>query len=288
VDSFDGYVYQYSSSSSETNYEIVILNLFSQPWGTLEYPPHTDPSIENTSVLDVPTTVQTFFWGSSPSSWTRIGFAKGFGCSGMSRSKSSSFYREDLVSARINGISYGEKIQVPIISSYYPPSDSISVYLGEEIMFSVNSDENVLYHWYHNNNLASTDTLFIFIPGETDLGLNNITVMISNDPCKTFQTWIVEVKPPVKFKLSQNYPNPFNSQTTIPFEIDTDDNIKLTIYDINGRVIKKLINRFTKEWKNEVIWIGDDDFGKQVSSGLYFYRIEAGEFLDVKKMVLIK
>jgi hypothetical protein len=112
--------------------------------------------------------------------------------------------------------------------------------------------------------------------------------MISNDPCKTFQTWIVEVKPPVKFKLSQNYPNPFNSQTTIPFEIDTDDNIKLTIYDINGRVIKKLINRFTKEWKNEVIWIGDDDFGKQVSSGLYFYRIEAGEFLDVKKMVLIK
>ncbi len=288
VDSFDGYIYQYSSSASETNYEVVILNLFSQPWGTIEYPPHTDPSIENTSVLDVPTTVQTFFWGGSPNIWTRTGFAKGFGYSGMSRSRSSSFYREDLVSARINGISYGKKIQVPVISSSYPPSDSISVYLGEEIVFSVNTDENVLYHWYHNNNLASTDTLFIFIPGKSDLGLNNIRVMISNDPYKTYQTWIVEVKQPEKFKLSQNYPNPFNSQTTIPFQIDTNDNIKLTVYDINGRMIKKLFNGFLKSGKEEVFWMGDNDSGKPVSSGVYFCLMKNSTSSHAIKLVLLR
>lgn len=112
--------------------------------------------------------------------------------------------------------------------------------------------------------------------------------MISNDPYKTYQTWIVEVKQPEKFKLSQNYPNPFNSQTTIPFQIDTNDNIKLTVYDINGRMIKKLFNGFLKSGKEEVFWMGDNDSGKPVSSGVYFCLMKNSTSSHAIKLVLLR
>jgi hypothetical protein len=93
---------------------------------------------------------------------------------------------------------------------------------------------------------------------------------------------------PRQFYLSQNFPNPFNSQTIIPFEIDTNDNIKLTIYDINGRTIKKLFNGFLKAGKDEVIWMGDDDFGQPVSSGLYFCLLKRNTASHIIKLVLLR
>jgi len=88
---------------------------------------------------------------------------------------------------------------------------------------------------------------------------------------------------PKEFSLFQNYPNPFNPFTNIKFALPSEAFVKLIIYDVTGREIEILVNGFTKSGYHEVNWDA-----KNVASGIYFYRIEAGTFTDEKKMVLIK
>jgi subtilisin-like proprotein convertase family protein len=88
---------------------------------------------------------------------------------------------------------------------------------------------------------------------------------------------------PNKFNLAQNYPNPFNPITNIRFDIPKDVNVKLVIYDILGKEVKSLVNEFTKAGEYKVQFDATN-----IASGTYFYRLEAGDFVDVKKLVVIK
>jgi len=93
---------------------------------------------------------------------------------------------------------------------------------------------------------------------------------------------------PTKYNLSQNYPNPFNPSTTIQYSIPNNvkgetSNVKLIVYDILGREITTLVNE-NKSAGNYEVKFDASNF----SSGLYFYRISAGNFVDLKKMILIK
>lgn len=88
---------------------------------------------------------------------------------------------------------------------------------------------------------------------------------------------------PKVYKLSQNYPNPFNPVTKINFDLPKEGNVKLVIYDILGREVKQLVNEFKKAGKYTVEFNGNN-----LASGIYFYRIEIGNFVQVKKMMLIK
>ncbi len=88
---------------------------------------------------------------------------------------------------------------------------------------------------------------------------------------------------PNKFNLEQNYPNPFNPVTSIKFDIPKDVNVNLTVYDILGKEVKTLVNSFTRSGSHEVVF---DATG--FASGTYFYRLTAGDFTEVKKMVIVK
>jgi len=88
---------------------------------------------------------------------------------------------------------------------------------------------------------------------------------------------------PKKFKLYNNYPNPFNSTTKIRFDIPKNTNVKITIYEISGRQIDKLINENLSAGSYELIWDANN-----LSSGVYIYRIETESFTDVKRMLLVK
>jgi hypothetical protein len=88
---------------------------------------------------------------------------------------------------------------------------------------------------------------------------------------------------PYTFQLDQNYPNPFNPTTTIQFTIPTKMHVKLKIFDVNGREISTLINKNYIQGLYEVSW---DASG--LASGIYFYRMEAGNFTSSKKMILLK
>jgi len=94
---------------------------------------------------------------------------------------------------------------------------------------------------------------------------------------------IESINLPKEYKLSQNYPNPFNPVTKINFDLPKEGNVKLVIYDILGREVKQLVNEFKKAGKYTVEFNGNN-----LASGIYFYRIEIGNFVQVKKMMLIK
>ncbi|NWG28045.1 MAG: TIGR03790 family protein [Ignavibacteriaceae bacterium] len=88
---------------------------------------------------------------------------------------------------------------------------------------------------------------------------------------------------PNKFELYQNYPNPFNPVTTIKYDIIKSKDVKLAVYDILGREVATLVNEQQQPGSYEVKFDASN-----VSSGIYFYQLKAGDFIDTKKMILIK
>jgi hypothetical protein len=88
---------------------------------------------------------------------------------------------------------------------------------------------------------------------------------------------------PKTFNMKQNYPNPFNPVTNIQYDIPQDVLVSLKIYDITGREIKTLVNEFRNAGSYIVTFNGSE-----FASGVYFYRIQAGNYIQVKRMVLIK
>jgi hypothetical protein len=93
---------------------------------------------------------------------------------------------------------------------------------------------------------------------------------------------------PNTYELFQNYPNPFNPTTTISYYLPTKDKVVLTIYNILGEEILKLVNNDETPGAKSVVWNGKDRFGRQVSTGVYIYRLEAGDYVRSKKMILLK
>jgi glycosidase len=91
-----------------------------------------------------------------------------------------------------------------------------------------------------------------------------------------------------EYNLDQNYPNPFNPSTTIRFSIVVPGNVSIKIYDVLGREVKNLINEVKTAGTYSSIWNGNDNFGNKVNSGVYFYKLRAGDFVETKKMILLK
>ena len=90
------------------------------------------------------------------------------------------------------------------------------------------------------------------------------------------------------FKIN-NFPNPFNPSTTIEFSIQHDSNVELTIYNLKGQKVKQLINEQISGGQHSIVWNGDDATGDSVSSGIYYYQLNAnGKTEAVKKCLLLK
>lgn len=93
----------------------------------------------------------------------------------------------------------------------------------------------------------------------------------------------VSVGVPTEFSLSQNYPNPFNPSTTIKFALPTASNVKITIYNTIGKEVATLVNGTMEAGTHSAIWNASNN-----ASGMYFFKLEAGNFTATKKMMLIK
>lgn len=93
---------------------------------------------------------------------------------------------------------------------------------------------------------------------------------------------------PEKPMLINNYPNPFNPETTINFALSQKSNVALRVYDITGKLVKTLIEKETEAGYHSVSWDGTNESGKAVNSGLYLYRLDAGEYTDAHQMILLK
>ncbi|NOX65139.1 MAG: T9SS type A sorting domain-containing protein [Chlorobi bacterium] len=116
-------------------------------------------------------------------------------------------------------------------------------------------------------------------------------VIYIDDAQYNFVTPVEKVKSnlPEEYSLEQNYPNPFNPSTKIKFNIPKDSNVKLEIFNIIGeRVVTIISNKEYKPGSYTVTWDGTNQFGRQVPSGVYLYKLSAGQFSSVKKMMMLK
>ena len=93
---------------------------------------------------------------------------------------------------------------------------------------------------------------------------------------------------PLTFQLYQNYPNPFNPETTISYRLEVSENVNLSIYNVLGQKTKTLVDDLVGPGFHEVRWDGRNDFGQQVASGLYFYKIVSNNLVQTRKLLLLR
>ncbi|MCL2064828.1 MAG: T9SS type A sorting domain-containing protein [Candidatus Cloacimonetes bacterium] len=114
----------------------------------------------------------------------------------------------------------------------------------------------------------------IYQTGESDIIFTEIEVRVSERD---------EIEIPVYTELLGNFPNPFNPDTTIRYNLAVESFVSLDIYNIRGQLVESLVNEYLNAGRYSVIWNADN-----VPSGIYFYRLETGDKIDVKRMVLLK
>ncbi|RMH97260.1 MAG: T9SS C-terminal target domain-containing protein, partial [Calditrichaeota bacterium] len=93
---------------------------------------------------------------------------------------------------------------------------------------------------------------------------------------------------PAQFQLLQNYPNPFNPVTNVEFGLPNTEWVTLKVYDLLGREVKTLVDQRLPAGYHTVQWDGTNHAGQSVVSGVYLYRLEAGNFVQTRKMVLLR
>lgn len=161
---------------------------------------------------------------------------------------------------------------------------------GFEIERQVGSNQHAIGKWstiwfvegYGNSNSPKdyTFTDNTVVSGKYSYRLKQIDSDGSIDYSKIIE---VDVEAPKRFELSQNYPNPFNPVTTINFILPEAGNVKLTLYNLLGEELKTLVSELKEAGIHTINFNAND-----LQSGLYIYKIEAGSFIQTKKMMLLK
>lgn len=93
---------------------------------------------------------------------------------------------------------------------------------------------------------------------------------------------------PSNYSLAQNFPNPFNPETKIDFELPDAEIVTIEIFNVLGQNVRTLISEYKEAGKHSVTWNGTDNHSHPVPTGIYFYRMTAGDYIESKKMVFIK
>ena len=161
-----------------------------------------------------------------------------------------------------------------------PTNNSPSFIYPADRLIVLNRDAIRLYFMYNDN----------FGYGELGHGpLNGTAIRYT---AVDLNIWYVddddEVIPVPENMLSQNFPNPFNPSTTIQFNIPRSGDVRLSIYNVKGQLVNTLVNEYLIAGQHSVVWEGRDNYGRDVASGIYFYRLETEGGVETKRMVLLK
>ena len=150
--------------------------------------------------------------------------------------------------------------------------DGITYLEEQRYIFEVDNTNNIVWECHTGANLGFFDY---------PLRCNKIESEIFNKT--NYNLKIVN-----GYNLLQNYPNPFNPITTVQYDLPEDGLVNITIYDMMGRVVKNLISSQQNSGYKSVRWNATNNENQSVSAGSYFYSIEAGDFKQTKKMILVK
>lgn len=124
-----------------------------------------------------------------------------------------------------------------------------------------------------------------------NVSVNEDSITILNISLKQIEVFADDSKSsmiPAGYSMDQNYPNPFNSQTEIGYSIPRDSKVRIEVYNVLGQKLINLVDGYKEAGYHRVSWNGKDSNGRPVSSGIYFYRMKAGDFVRANKMILIR
>ena len=165
---------------------------------------------------------------------------------------------------------------------------------GDQVVFS-STDETVVTFTVPeespNDISDSSVTCIIYLTGTDNDGNTDMSQVIVtgllNDGGQKLELSDAS-NTPDKFKLNQNYPNPFNPTTTLGYNLPEEGLVNITVYDMLGNVINQLVNEVQNSGYKSIQWNATNNQGKPVSAGVYIYRIQAGDFVENRKMILLK
>ena len=184
----------------------------------------------------------------------------------------------------LSGIIYssseGSPIEGAILFGIYTANNETIVVTGVS-----DSDGNYWIPCEGSMNLQITHTDYDTL--ETALEVNGDVLQDFYLDDRENALWIKNNNTPEQFYLYANYPNPFNPVTTLLYDLPVDANVNITIYDMMGRVVSNLVSSQRAGYKS-IQWNATNNIGQPVSAGVYLYTIQAGEFRQVRKMVLLK
>jgi hypothetical protein len=204
----------------------------------------------------------------------------------------------------------GPSIYPSIVATGRRAGDPLGTMLGEVIVYMGTGSQLDSYNrWGDYSTMSvdpSNDSTFIYtneyyeatsqFDWKTRIGVLTVpttTPVISN--AQSFETMMSvasQIKPD-RFALNQNYPNPFNPETWIPFKIAEPANVVLSIYDIHGQLVRKIelgekpAGVYVSQDK-AIHWDGLNQEGEAVSSGMYFYTLQANDYTETKRMLILK
>ena len=166
-------------------------------------------------------------------------------------------------------------------------------YQGLEFLSMTNYTSDNFRTWALEDLIAQTDTVTVTEGSwnviATDGQSFNVAAAVGGKLRVDGRQLIPDV-----LELKQSYPNPFTSFTTIEYDVPTDQNVVIKIFNIRGQIIRTLVDEDKSPGYYTVVWDGTNDTGDEVSSGVYFYQMytpknpNGGQFIKAKKMVKIR
>ncbi len=182
------------------------------------------------------------------------------------------------LSERVPGVGYIDSLMTGEVIYEFHSAFDTSGSEGKPVAFRyLGSDYRVVYFDFPLYFIQETQACSLLHQALSDLGMYPSAVEEEG-----------ESNIPSAFSLKQNYPNPFNSETVMEYFLPQESQVKITVYNLLGQKLRVLVNERESSGNKKVTWDGKNGRGEVVSSGIYFYRMEAGEFSQVKKMVLLK
>lgn len=157
--------------------------------------------------------------------------------------------------------------------------------ISEKVMFTPGSFASLARYLYtYEGDTKETSVYQIYFFSTWSNSTRDVTIY------GEYQTAVMLDPDPIPnvYQLSQNYPNPFNPSTVIQFSLLRGSEVRVTVYNLLGETVRVLENEYLPPGRYETTWDGDDATGQPAASGMYFYRLNAGNYSETRKMLLMK